>query len=295
MTATDADPGTEADTDTDSRPAAPRPGFEQVSAVEVLDDGTFSGTVSGRWTIGGKPNGGYLLAMLGRAATALTEQDHVVAASAHYLRPPDPGPVVVAARVLRAGRTASQVRATLSQDGRDCVEALITVGHLDPDAAPYWSAGLPEPASASDDEGLSFENGVPLTGPTPSGIDVALLDEVSIRLARSSTGFLTGRPTGRGELLGWLELPGGEPFGPHSLLFAVDAFPPATFDIAPSGWVPTFELTAYVRALPAPGPVRVLQRAQLIDGGLLDEACFVWDSTGRLVAQGTQLAGIRIG
>ena len=79
------------------------------------------------------------------------------------------------------------------------------------------------------------------------------------------------------------------------LLFAVDAFPPATFDIEFSGWVPTLELTVYVRAVPAPGPVRVLQRAQLINDGRVDESCFVWDTTGRLVAQGTQLAGIRLG
>jgi hypothetical protein len=54
-------------------------------------------------------------------------------------------------------------------------------------------------------------------------------------------------------------------------------------------------LTVYVRALPVPGPVRVLQRAQLIAGQRVDEACFIWDGTGRLVAQGTQLAGIRLG
>src|SRR5438105_4640319 len=46
-------------------------------------------------------------------------------------------------------------------------------------------------------------------------------------------------------------LPGHEQFDPTSLLFAVDAFPPATFDIDFSGWVPTLELTVYVRALPA--------------------------------------------
>jgi hypothetical protein len=54
-------------------------------------------------------------------------------------------------------------------------------------------------------------------------------------------------------------------------------------------------MTAYVRALPAPGPVRVLQRVGLIEGQRVDEQCWVWDSRGRLVAQGTQLAGIRLG
>ena len=94
---------------------------------------------------------------------------------------------------------------------------------------------------------------------------------------------------------GWLDLPGTAVFDPISLLFAVDSFPPATIDIERVGWVPTLELTAYVRALPVPGPVRVLQRAHLISGQRVDEACFVWDRSGRLVAQATQLAGIRLG
>jgi hypothetical protein len=55
------------------------------------------------------------------------------------------------------------------------------------------------------------------------------------------------------------------------------------------------ELTVYVRALPAPGPVRVLQRVHLIDGQRADEECVVWDQAGRLVAQARQLAAIRLG
>jgi hypothetical protein len=121
------------------------------------------------------------------------------------------------------------------------------------------------------------------------------MDQIELRLEPDSAGFTRGQPRGLGELRGWLGLPEDEPFDPASLLFAVDAYPPATFDIEFAGWVPTLELTVYVRALPAPGPVRVLQRAQLIDGQRVDEACFVWDRTGRLVAQGVQLAGIRLG
>jgi hypothetical protein len=121
------------------------------------------------------------------------------------------------------------------------------------------------------------------------------MDVVDLRIDPADLGFAQGRPSGRGVLRGWLALPEDEPFSTSSLLYAVDAFPPATFEIAPTGWVPTLELSAYVRALPAPGPVRVLQKAQLIEGERVDEACFVWDSRNRLVAQATQLAGIRLG
>jgi hypothetical protein len=120
------------------------------------------------------------------------------------------------------------------------------------------------------------------------------MDEIEVRLDPAGARVFSEGPSGHGELLGRLALPGGEAFDPVSLLFAVDAFPPATFDISPSGWVPTLELTAYVRARPAPGPLRVLHRAHLITDGRVDESCHVWDSTGKLVAQGTQLAGIRL-
>jgi hypothetical protein len=126
-------------------------------------------------------------------------------------------------------------------------------------------------------------------------MQVAMADQVEIRLDPATFGFASGRPSGRGELRGWLRLPDDEAFDSLSLVYAVDAFPPGTFEVEVTGWVPTLELTTYVRALPAPGPVRVLQKAQLVDGQRLDEACFVWDCSGRLVAQGTQLAGIRLG
>lgn len=265
------------------------PGFAEVTAIEPLAHDSFAAALHGKWSIGGRLNGGYLLAILGRAARAVADHEHVIAASAHYLRSPEPGPVNIAVEQLRTGRSATQVRARMSQAGDACVEALITLGHLVDGSVPYWNGGLPEPAH------LRFDKARPLKGPTPNGIEVALLDQVDLRLDPGSMGFAAGTPSGIGELAGWLRLANDEPFDSISLLFAVDSFPPATFDISLSGWVPTLELTAYIRATPAPGPLRVLQRAGLIHDQRVDETCFVWDSTGRLVAQATQLAGIRLG
>jgi hypothetical protein len=263
--------------------------FAAVSALVPTGAGHFEAKVSPDWTIAAKPNGGYLLAILGRAATETGNHPHVIAASAHYLHSPSPGPISVQAEILRAGRSASQLRTQLRQDSQLCVEALVTTSTLDPATTPYWDAGLPVPSIAAAADCLR----VPTT--TPVGLPVPIMDQVDLRIDPRDTGFARGEPSGRGELKGWLTLPAGEAFDPVSLLYAIDAFPPATFEIAPTGWVPTLELTGYVRALPAPGPVRVLQKAQLIDAQKVDEVCLVWDSTGRLVAQGTQLAGIRVG
>lgn len=271
------------------RPAVDNCRFSEATRLVATGGGRFDGEVSAEWTIGGKPNGGYLLAMMGRAAAVVSDHPDVIAASAHYLRSPSPGAVTIETELLRAGRSASQVRARISQEGKACVEALVTTSRFDSTHLPFWNAGLP------DSGGVAFEDCPRLIPRTPDGTRVAIMDLVEVRLEPASSGFESGRPSGRGELRGWLALPGGESFDPASLLFAVDAFPPATFEIEFSGWVPTLELTAYVRATPAPGPVRVLQKAQLIDAQRVDESCFVWDETGRLVAQATQLAGIRLG
>lgn len=263
--------------------------FSAVSALAPRSAGRFDAAVDAQWTIGGKPNGGYLLAILGRAAASICAHEHVIAASAHYLHSPEPGPVVIEAEVLRAGRSATQVRARMLQDAKPCVDALVTVSRLDPAVDTFWAGGVPAPGTASREESVR------LPSVNPAGLRVALLDQVDLRIEPDSFGFGRGRPSGRGELRGWLTLPEDETFDPVSLLFAVDAFPPATFDIELTGWVPTLELTVYVRALPSPGPVRVLQKAHLIDSQRVDESCWVWDSRGRVVAHGTQLAGIRLG
>jgi Thioesterase-like superfamily len=263
--------------------------FSAVTAVTESEPGRFLAEVDPDWGVGGKPNGGYLLAMLGRAATSIGPHRHIAAASAHYLHSPKPGPVLIETELLRAGRSASQLRARMEQDGQPCVEALITAAELGPAAAPFWDRGLPALSQSR------YEDCPRLVPSLPNGSRVSIMEQVEVRLDPDSAGFPAGRPSGRGELRGWLALPGEAAFDPVSLLFAVDAFPPATFDVEFSGWVPTLELTGYVRAVPAPGPVRVLHRAGLIAAGRVDESCFVWDTAGRLVAHGTQLAGIRLG
>jgi len=269
--------------------SAPVPeAFSQASSVRARAAGTFDAEISGEWTIGGKPNGGYLLALLGRAASSLTDSGHVVAASAHYLRSPDPGPVEIEGELLRRGRSISQVRARMSQAGRPCVEALMSTSDLDPSPAPRWDAGVP------DIQHVPFSDGIRLPPVTPDGVRVPMMDQVDLRLDPESSGMTSGRPSGRGELRGWLKLLGEESFDPISLLYAVDAFPPTTFDIDFS-WVSTIELTAYVRAIPAPGPVRIVSRARLIDPQWVDETRDVWDGTGRLVAQAMQLARVPLG
>jgi len=260
--------------------------FSQVSGVSDRGEGIFDADVSGEWTIGGKPNGGYLLALMARAAGSVTGCSDIVAASAHFLRSPDPGPAVIETELLRRGRSTSQVRARLSAGGKACVEALVSTSPLGPPAAPLWEPNEPRV------EPVPFDECIRVEAVTPDGYRFPIFDHVDLRLDPDSHGMIRGTPAGRGELRGWLAMFGADGFDPVSLLYAVDAFPPTPFDTPHPGMVSTIELTAYVRAMPVSGPVQVVSRARLIDSQWVDEACEVWDRDGRLVARATQLAKV---
>ena len=118
--------------------------FDDATAVHDRGDGrVFDIDIDAGWTVGPNPNGGYLLATLARAAgeglgSASSAHRDPLAATAHYLAAPDPGPAEVRVEVLRVGRGASQVRATLDRDGRACVDATFTMGTLPTDPPPPW-------------------------------------------------------------------------------------------------------------------------------------------------------------
>jgi acyl-coenzyme A thioesterase PaaI-like protein len=262
--------------------------FAEVTSIVAVEPGRYRARLDPSWTIAGKPNGGYLLAVLGRAAVTLGGHPHVLAISGHFLAAPVPEPAEIDAEVLRAGRGASQLRVRLRQEDRTCVEALVTTATLDA-AEPHWTGGLAVPAVPAP------ESCMRVPGVTPLGMPVPIMEQVTLCLDPAVTGFAVGEPSGNGVMRGWLALAGDETFDPLSLVYATDALPPATFEVEVTGWVPTIELTAYVRALPEPGPVLVEQRAHVITAQRVDQTAYVWDRSGRLVAQGTQLAGIRLG
>ena len=265
---------------------------------DPADLARFTVVLDPAWRIGTKPHGGYLLALCGRAATEALGEDfpHVVAASAHYLRSPDLGQVELVATVLRRGRSASQVQVHLLAEGAVAVAVLMTCGQLpasgEPAAAARWRAGEADVSTW----GLPDEQDcVPLTGPGPGGIEIPFREAVEQRLDPAGLGFAAGAPGGVGALQGWLRpAGGGEERDPLWLLMLADALPPATFDLGSVGWVPTLELTVYVRAVPAAGPLRVRQRVVTMTADRVDEVCEVVDSVGTVVATGHQLAAVRL-
>lgn len=262
-------------------------GFDAATQLAADGDGRYTAELDPAWSVGDKLHGGYLLSLAGRAALAelgAAFPDPLVA-SAHYLAAPDPGPAQLVVTVLRQGRNSAHTRVTLSVAETPCFEALVTCGTLDT-GEPFFT-GQPVPELPAEDDCPRL----PVQGPS---FAVELMDVLEQRLDPACLGWVSGRPSGRGSLRGWLRFADGREPDPLALLTIVDALPPAAFDLGVSGWVPTIALTCHVRATPAKGPLVVRNRTWHVAGGRLDEECHVWDATGVLVATSHQLAGVRL-
>ena len=129
----------------------------------------------------------------------------------------------------------------------------------------------------------------------PGGVHVGIMEVLDLRLDPATLPLADPYPAAdtRAELRGWTRFADGRDPDPLSLLFAVDAIPPATFRIGSTGWVPTLQMSSYVRARPAPGWLAIRMTAGLVAGGMVDETCTLWDSRRHVVAQSTQLARVR--
>jgi hypothetical protein len=268
--------------------------FDAATQIAAVDGTSFRTTVHALWTVGDKPNGGYLLALLARAARQVgTERGQhdwdVVSSSITYLRPPDLGPAEIRATLLRQGRSAAQVRTVLVQDGHEVVDAVSVVAALPDGSAPRYNDVAPLRCAQP-------ENCVRLPPTMPGGVRVGIMDVLDLRLDPSCVPGTTPQPVDGvplAELRGHTRFADGREPDPLALLFFIDAIPPATFMIGSSGWVPTLQMSAYVRARPAPGWLGIRLTAHLVTGGMVDETCTMWDSTGAVVAQATQLARLR--
>ena len=267
-------------------------GFEAATAVRRTAPGRYAADIDPQWRIGRRPHGGYLLAIMGRAAADEAGPDHPypTAVSAHYLSPPTVGPADIRVETLRRGRSVVQQQVTLTVEGTLCVAALITCGRL-PDTQTPWWRGVPPIELPPEDECVLL---APAGGTGPR-IASSLHEVVSQRIDPACLTAAGGDPAGLGEMRGWLRLHDGQQPDPLVLLLAIDCMPPASYDLGvPPSWVPTLELTGYVLAVPAPGPLRVRLKARLVADGRMDEECDVVDSTGALVATARQLAGVRL-
>ncbi|MEX0427592.1 thioesterase family protein [Nocardioides sp. DS6] len=263
--------------------------FDRDIAVNKNGVDTYAAELAPGWVVGGGVNGGYLLAVVASALRQhLPTKPDPITMSATYASASTPGPAEVRIDVRRDGRSLATAIAELWQGDDLRLTVLATYGDL----AALHAAGEPlEHVTAVPPDLPPREQCLAASlAPDRMRRTAPMLERFDMLFHPEQVGWAVGAPTEQGRISAWYRLADGREPDPLSLLQVIDALPPVTFDFGMPGWAPTLELTCHVRHRPAPGWLQVVHATRHLAGGMFEEDCEVWDSAGRLVAQGRQLA-----
>jgi hypothetical protein len=247
-----------------------------------------TGVLNENWTIGPKVHGGVMLALCANAArTAHTGGNDTgvqpIAVSGNFLWAPDPGEVQVVTTIRKRGRRVSLVDVELNQGQRTAVRATITLGDPERDGAPLLVANPVVPLMTPDPP-----PGLESIGPGHPMADIVHLARgIDIRPSLTT---MAPRSDGGPPVIEYWVRPRD---CPPDVLFALvcgDVSAPVTYGVNRFGWAPTVQLTAYLRAVPADGWLRVLCTTMQIGQEWFDEDHVVVDCDGHIIVQSRQLA-----
>ena len=257
-------------------------GFADAIALRADGDVT-RGDVARGWDVFGIPHGGYLMAQAGNAALHAVDLPDLLSITTHFLRKAAFGPIEFSSRIVGASRRFTTVAVDARQDDELVHTSLVLMGDRDAFDGPRWTN---REAPVLGDDDLVPEAGSPGWEGVP-----AVAHRMRLRLAKEDAHVFESKPNGSGVVraVGWPSE--GERTDQLLALLAADVTPPAMFNaIGVTGWVPTVELSAQLRARPADGPLTIVVRTTDIGEGFLDEEAEVYDSTGRLIVHSNQHA-----
>lgn len=240
-------------------------------------DGQFEGTIVEGWDIAGHTNGGYLMALLARAALIDTGRPDIISVSAHFLSPGAVGPVSAVSETVKAGRRFATTRVDLRGPENTLLTGTVITGDLDDGEGPSMILGSAPDLPAPEDCQLTEPSGF---FPPP------FMGKIEQRLHPDDALFENNGP----RIRGWFRLLDDEPMDTLATVFASDSFPPTVFNTdLPVGWVPTVQMTVHVRSRPTSAWLKLDTRTRFIQNGTFEVDANIFDADDRLVAQSRQL------
>ena len=256
--------------------------FDTLTRLEAIGDEAMAGNIPPRWDIGGNVNGGALLAVATEGLRRITGRPDPISVTAHYLAPGARRPGGGARRGGEGGPPVRDRHRALRQGERDVLRVLGTFGDLSQMAGGYRHVSGQPPLLPPIEECVARDVAAP---------EVPFQEKLRLVLDPACAGFFHGAKSGTAEMQGWISFADDRPLDTLALVLIADALPPAVFHLdGVVGWVPTLELTVHVRAVPAPGPLRVRISSRFVHDGMFEEDGEYWDESGELVAQSRQLA-----
>lgn len=231
--------------------------------------------------VAGVPHGGYLAALAARAVLEASGRPDLFTITVHYLRRAAVAPIRFEVDVVGASRRFTTVTARATQDGAAVLGVMASVGDRTGIAGPDWRRRAPWSSPEADLLPPADCDGLPFEPP-------AIARRFRLRPDHASFAFARGERTGDATQRALVPVQDPDVF---TALIAADITPPAIWNaLGAAGWVPTIELTAHVRAHPAPGALTVVATTDHVTDGFIEESAEVHDSTGRLIVQSRQLA-----
>jgi acyl-CoA thioesterase len=257
--------------------------FERSTAVAQISENQWRGEIVPGWRIGEVSNGGYILAIAGRALMEALPHPDPLTAHVMYTAPTVLGPVDCDVDVLRRGGSTSHGALHMRQNGE--LKAHVSAAYTDLSrlqGESWCSVDRPQIAAYEDCQPIG-EHGVELRR------------QVNQRYASGAEVFKRGEPDGSGCFNGWLDLVDGSEIDVLTLLLFADAMAPPVFTVYGAlQWVPTVELTVQLRQRPVAGPIQVRFRSRYMSNGIIEEDGELWDSSGQLVALSRQTSKVRV-
>lgn len=253
--------------------------YDVATALTRQGEGSFSAELDPGWFVTG-PNGGYLAALLMRAAQSVpaAEGRPPRSMAIHYPQVGVAGAVLLDVEVTRAGRSLVFTTVRMHQSERLLAQAMVALGagrsdHTFQDVRPPVVAAPEDIAEV----------------PAPAGMSVPIGERFHYR-GQAPELFSADNS----EFWCWLRLADPRPVDAAVLALMVDAlFPAMFFRKGPPHLYPTVDLTVHLRNAVDPGyddwclaHVATRTAAQ----GFIEEDCDLYDRSGALLAQARQLA-----
>ncbi len=254
--------------------------FDHDLHVERTGENQFETEISSDWNIVA-PNGGYLMAIAGKAITSLSDFQIPLSMTAYYHKPTFPGHAeLIIDRVIRSKRT---VTAKISLIQKNTVVISYTGMFTQKDAFSGMTLVqkqpiLPDPSVCVEipDSPLSF------------------FKQVRLLVPRDQLDWLQGVEGKETVFSGYLSFQDNRPMDSLSVLLFVDATPPPILrKTGPLAWVPTIELTVQVRNIPTGNSLGFISKTRFTTNGLTETDIELWTEEGKIIALGRQLAIIK--
>lgn len=249
---------------------------------EPLTPGTRSVELTAEWnTPAGTANGGYLLAILLRAALEESDKPDPLSVAVTYLKPTRPGPATVTVTPVREGRRVSTFTVVLSQGDTPITHGVVSLHDVDLAGSQQHLAEVP-PALPAPEDGVD-----PMVG-FPDELVPAVARRYTTRHA-AVPGWLAGSPSGDPTAHFWIRPVDERPVDAFAAGAIVDAYPPVLADLGELA-SSTIQLTVHFwRRFTADWVQMEVITRRAVDG-FHDEDVRLWDPEGRLVATSRQIA-----